>query len=123
MKECRWREFVEDGKGVGSGTSLAFLFTVSILGSAVVFMTMMQAYMEAVSMAGILAGASGLTKMSAKWNDTSVEKAAYNPAPVEPEPQQGVNINVGAQSEGEPVLKTKSIITKSLVVGKNKRKR
>ena len=94
----RWREFVEDNKGVGSGTSLAFLFTVAILGFATIFMTLMRAYLEAVSMAGVLAGAAGLTKMTAKWNESTVEKAQFNPTPVLP-PVLTQNINTGTVEE------------------------
>jgi len=98
----RWREFIEDNKGIGSGTSLAFLFTVAVLGFCTLFMTFFRAYLEAVSMAGVLAGAAGLTKMTAKWNESSVEKASMNPdpAPVLP-PVLTQNINTAAPEKKE----------------------
>lgn len=95
----RWIELFEDSKSRMSSTSTGFLSTVAVLSFAVIFMTVCRAYMEAVSMAGILAGMTGLTKATGKWNESSVEKAAYNPAPTvaQPAPSLGPTtiINTG----------------------------
>lgn len=94
----RWHELFEDNKERLSSTSTAYLFTVAILGFSTIFMTIFKAFTEAIGMAGVLAGMTGVTKATAKWNDSSVEKASMNPDPVEKDPAPAVLMNVGPEA-------------------------